>query len=171
MFDMYSKYSMTFALHFCYIFRDLLTFHSLIVRFCYIFRELSIYSDVSWFLPLVFVFIQHLNHYLVDLSQFCHICLRYLWYFHNLFRFVWDFVVFRVLGGISTLLLLLLLRRWRRWRQQLLLLWGKRVWLLILLLLLREEEEEEGGGKEDKEAEEVEEGGRGWGGLFGCNYD
>jgi hypothetical protein len=35
------------------------------------------------------------------------------------FRFV--FVVFRVLGGISTLLLLVLL------------LWGKRVWLLLLL--------------------------------------
>ena len=28
-----------------------------------------------------------------------------VWYFHNVFRFVWDFVVFRVLGGISTLLL------------------------------------------------------------------
>ena len=40
------------------------------------FRELSIYIDVSWFLPLIFVFIQHLNHYFVDLLQFCHRCLR-----------------------------------------------------------------------------------------------
>jgi hypothetical protein len=31
--------------------------------FCYIFRDL-------------FVFIQHLNHYFVDLLQFCHRCLR-----------------------------------------------------------------------------------------------
>jgi uncharacterized membrane protein YraQ (UPF0718 family) len=29
-----------------------------------------------------------------------------VWYFHNVFRFIWDFVAFRVLGGISTLLLL-----------------------------------------------------------------
>ena len=49
---------------------------SFIVRFCYIFRELSIYNDVSWFHPLIFVFIQHLNHYFVDLLQFCHRCLR-----------------------------------------------------------------------------------------------
>jgi hypothetical protein len=34
-----------------------------------------------------------------------------VWYFHKVFRFVWDFVVFRVLGGISTLLILLLLRQ------------------------------------------------------------
>jgi hypothetical protein len=47
--------TITFALHFCYIFRDF---------------------DVSWFLPLIFVFIQHLNHYFVDLLQFCHRCLR-----------------------------------------------------------------------------------------------
>jgi hypothetical protein len=40
--------------------------------FCYIFRDL----DVSWFLPLIFMFIQHLNHYFVDLLQFCHRCLR-----------------------------------------------------------------------------------------------
>jgi hypothetical protein len=38
--------------------------------------ELPIYNDVSWFLPLIFVFIQHLNHYSVDLLPFCHICLR-----------------------------------------------------------------------------------------------
>jgi hypothetical protein len=48
----------------------------LIVRFWYIFRELSIYNYVSWFHPLIFVFIQHLNHYFVDLLQFCHRCLR-----------------------------------------------------------------------------------------------
>jgi hypothetical protein len=40
--------------------------------FCFIFRDL----DVSWFLLLIFVFIQHLNHYFVDLLQFCHRCLR-----------------------------------------------------------------------------------------------
>jgi hypothetical protein len=40
--------------------------------FYYIFRDF----DVSWFLPLIFVFIQHLNHYFLDLLQFCHICLR-----------------------------------------------------------------------------------------------
>jgi hypothetical protein len=28
------------------------------------------------FHPLIFVFIQHLNHYFVDLLQFCHRCLR-----------------------------------------------------------------------------------------------
>ena len=39
-----------------------------------------------------------------------------VWYVHNVFRFVWDFVVFRVLGGISTLLLLLLRWRWGRWK-------------------------------------------------------
>ena len=44
--------------------------------FLYIFRELLIYSDASWFLSLIFVFIQHLNHYFVDLLQFCHRCLR-----------------------------------------------------------------------------------------------
>jgi hypothetical protein len=48
----------------------LLIFHSLIIRFVFVFviffRELSIYKDVSWFLPLIFVFIQHLNHYCVD---------------------------------------------------------------------------------------------------------
>jgi hypothetical protein len=38
---------------------------------CYIFRDL----DVSRFLPLIFVFIQHLNHYVVDLLEFCHRCL------------------------------------------------------------------------------------------------
>jgi hypothetical protein len=58
---------------------DLLTFYSLIVRFCYIFfRQLFIYGDVSWFLSLIFVFIQHLNHYFVDLLQFSHRCLRVL---------------------------------------------------------------------------------------------
>ena len=62
---------------FCYLFRDLLTFYSLIGRFCYVFfRELSTYSDVSGFFPLIFVFIQHFNHYFVDLLQFCHRCLR-----------------------------------------------------------------------------------------------
>jgi hypothetical protein len=39
-----------------------------IAFFVFIFRDL----DVSWFLPLIFVFIQHLNHYFVDLLQFCH---------------------------------------------------------------------------------------------------
>jgi hypothetical protein len=32
----------------------------------------TIYNDVSWFHPLIFVFIQHFNHYFVDLLQFCH---------------------------------------------------------------------------------------------------
>jgi hypothetical protein len=48
----------------------LLILYSLIIRFVFafviFFRELSIYKDVSWFLPLIFVFIQHLNHYFVD---------------------------------------------------------------------------------------------------------
>ena len=44
--------------------------------FWYIFCELSIYNEVSWFHPLIFVFIQHLNHYFVDLLQFCYRCLR-----------------------------------------------------------------------------------------------
>ena len=56
--------------------RDFLRTWWLIVRFWCIFRELSIYSDVSWFHPLIFVFIHHLNHYFVDLLQFCHRCLR-----------------------------------------------------------------------------------------------
>jgi hypothetical protein len=56
--------------------RDFLRAWWLIVHFWYIFRELSIYSDASWFHPLIFVFIQHLNHYFVDLLQLCHICLR-----------------------------------------------------------------------------------------------
>jgi hypothetical protein len=50
------------------------------------------------------------------------------------FRFVLDFVVFRVLGGILTLLVWLLLlwnkRAWlllRQWRWRRRLLWGKRV--------------------------------------------
>jgi hypothetical protein len=40
--------------------RDFLRAWWLIVRFWYIFHELSIYNDVSWFHPLIFVFIQHL---------------------------------------------------------------------------------------------------------------
>jgi hypothetical protein len=39
---------------------------SLIIRlffaFVIFFLEISIYSDVSWFRPLIFVFIQRLNH-------------------------------------------------------------------------------------------------------------
>ena len=65
----------------------LLIFHSLISRFVFVFvifflelaliirivfvfviffLELSIYNDVSWFRPLIGVFIQRLNHYFVD---------------------------------------------------------------------------------------------------------
>ena len=43
---------------------------SLIIGFVFVFviffLELSIYNDVSWFRPLIFVFIQRLNHYFVD---------------------------------------------------------------------------------------------------------
>ena len=43
---------------------------SLIIHFVFVFvifcLELSIYKDVSWFRPLILVFIQHLNHYFVD---------------------------------------------------------------------------------------------------------
>ena len=53
--------------------------------FCYIFRDL----DVSWFLPLIFVFIQHLNHSFVDVYV-------NVWYFHNVLRFVFVCSVFWV---------------------------------------------------------------------------
>ena len=56
--------------------RDFLRAWWRIVPFWNIFRELSIYNDISWFHPLIFVFIQHHNHYFVDLLQFCHRCLR-----------------------------------------------------------------------------------------------
>jgi hypothetical protein len=65
--------SPTYLYETCFILvfsRKLLKFHSLIIRFVFVFViffcELSIYKDVSWFLPLMFVFIQHLNHYFVD---------------------------------------------------------------------------------------------------------
>ena len=60
----FTNYSYCFC--FCYIFFEL----SLIIRFVFVFviffLELSIYNDVSWFRPLIFVFIQRLNHYFVD---------------------------------------------------------------------------------------------------------
>ena len=54
------------------VFVFVIFFHelSLIIRFVFVFviffLELSIYNDVSSFRPLIFVFIQYLNHYFVD---------------------------------------------------------------------------------------------------------
>jgi hypothetical protein len=53
-----------------------------------LFRELSIYSDVSFF----FVFIQHFNHYFVDLLQFYYRCVTNLYYvliYYILDNLVW----------------------------------------------------------------------------------